>query len=249
VDANSRTHVRPAFLNAARHRSAPQSRFHYTDQSLGSPLSYEPYPLPLSLKFSSSVNSPGSSRYENPLEPCDSGGSRKVPLDLQMHPFRNGGPPIFQTNRVPAYRFSVSRHQTNSASARPNHYDLFLETEDCLWTWEWLDLPATCPKGWCRRLPNHRKVYLDHSGPISGDRGTLTPFLRGHLVWKEVTEAFVEVDLFAPEGEWTLQLSLCQPVRSGIPEPLTGAVWEENLPSWRYLWTNRLRAMDSKDGK
>ncbi|MFM8172722.1 MAG: hypothetical protein ACKN81_04195 [Pirellulaceae bacterium] len=147
---------------------------------------------------------------------------------------------IFQTNRVPAYRFSVSRHQTNSASARPNHYDLFLETEECLWTWEWLDTPATCPKGWCRRLPDHRKVYLDHAGQISGDRGTLTPVIQGHMIWKEVTEAFIEVELLAPQGEWTLQMSRCRPIRYGIPNHRQDDAWEENLPNWSYLWTNHL---------
>jgi hypothetical protein len=155
---------------------------------------------------------------------------------------------IFQTNRVPDYRFSVSRHQTNSASIRPNHYDLFLETDDCLWTWEWLDTPTTCPKGWCRRLPDHRKVYLDHSGEISGNRGTLTPVLRGHLVWKEVTDAFIEVQLFAPQGEWTLRLSRCQALRSGIPKNLQGGVWEENLPNWSYLWTIGVHERSSQGG-
>ena len=61
--------------------------------------------------------------------------------------------------------------------------------------------------------------------------------------------AFVEVDLFAPQGDWTLQLSLCQPVRSGIPEPLPGAAWGESLPNWSYLWANRLHVWDSKEGK
>jgi len=87
VDANFRTHVRPAFLHAARRHTAPQARFHYTDQSSGSPLSYEPYPLPLSFKFLRSANLSGSSKYENPLELCDSSNSQKVPFDPLMHPF------------------------------------------------------------------------------------------------------------------------------------------------------------------
>ncbi len=155
---------------------------------------------------------------------------------------------ILQTNRVQAYRFSVSQHQTNSGSPRPNHYDLFLETGDCLWTWEWLETPGTCPKGWCRRLPDHRKVYLDHVGSISGNRGTLTPLIRGTLVWKVVSEEFVEVDLLASQGEWTLQLARCQPVRAWTPLNLQGTAWEENLPGWSYLWSTRWRASGTSEG-
>jgi hypothetical protein len=156
---------------------------------------------------------------------------------------------IFQTNRVPAYRFSVSRHQMNSGAARPNHYDLFLETDDCLWTWEWLDAPVTCPKGWCRRLPDHRKVYLDYAGLIAGDRGTLSPVIRGSMIWKVVCESFIEVDLLAPQGEWTLQLTLHETVRSWIPKNHQGTSWEENLPRWSYLWTTRMQSSASKAGE
>ncbi|HRJ49368.1 MAG: hypothetical protein KF787_00075 [Phycisphaeraceae bacterium] len=32
------------------------------------------------------------------------------------------------------------------------------------------------------RLPDHRAFYLDHAGPVSGGRGTVTPIARGVLL-------------------------------------------------------------------
>ena len=50
------------------------------------------------------------------------------------------------------------------------------QSDGTLATWQW---PAP-PEQWdsdaadCTKLPDHRSVYLDYQGPISGDRGTVT---------------------------------------------------------------------------
>jgi hypothetical protein len=62
-------------------------------------------------------------------------------------------------------RFVLLEHQWNGV-----HWDLMLEEGDVLRTWaidvpvvSGVDLPA-------RRLADHRLIYLDYEGPISGLR-------------------------------------------------------------------------------
>jgi hypothetical protein len=42
------------------------------------------------------------------------------------------------------------------------------------------------------RLPDHRPVYLEYEGPVSGDRGTVSRVLSGTCSWHADTPAFVE---------------------------------------------------------
>ena len=64
-------------------------------------------------------------------------------------------------------RFVILEHHWNGV-----HWDLMLEVDDRLRTWALdapiapgMDVPA-------RRLPDHRAVYLDYEGAISGGRGS-----------------------------------------------------------------------------
>ena len=55
------------------------------------------------------------------------------------------------------------------------HWDLMLESEETLATWSLppMALPIgefQCP---AKRLPDHRKRYLDYEGPVSDGRGTV----------------------------------------------------------------------------
>lgn len=61
-------------------------------------------------------------------------------------------------------------------AARPSHWDLMVENGDSLLTWELETLPEAVTGGqplpWlARRLPDHRYVYLDYEGMLSGGRG------------------------------------------------------------------------------
>lgn len=74
-------------------------------------------------------------------------------------------------------RFALLEHQWNGV-----HWDLLLEDGDVLRTWAidepiaaGVELPA-------RELPDHRRIYLDYEGPISGDRGSVRRLDRGHYV-------------------------------------------------------------------
>jgi len=53
------------------------------------------------------------------------------------------------------------------------HWDLMLESGEMLMTWSLLPQPFgefRCP---AKRLPDHRKRYLDYEGKVSGGRGSV----------------------------------------------------------------------------
>lgn len=53
------------------------------------------------------------------------------------------------------------------------HFDLMIDTGDGLATWKCPQPPEQAPRQGllCRRLGDHRRIYLGYEGPISGDRG------------------------------------------------------------------------------
>jgi hypothetical protein len=79
-------------------------------------------------------------------------------------------------------RFVLLRHDCPPAFGKPSHWDLMLERDGALMTW---NLP-TLPEAWqaaagnrsdvpieltAERLADHRIAYLDYEGPVSGNRG------------------------------------------------------------------------------
>lgn len=70
-------------------------------------------------------------------------------------------------------RFVVLRHELPAGSGRRSHWDLMLEVEGTLWTWELLEPLAVDAPQTARRLPDHRLEYLLLEGPVSGGRGTV----------------------------------------------------------------------------
>lgn len=76
-------------------------------------------------------------------------------------------------------RFVVLRHQ----DADGVHFDLMLEigADSPLATWKFIDAPETAVNGPLtgRRIGDHRRIYLDYEGPISGNRGHVTRHDRG----------------------------------------------------------------------
>ncbi len=53
------------------------------------------------------------------------------------------------------------------------HWDLMLETGDVLRTWRLLEQPVPGKTIAAEALGEHRRLYLDYEGPVSGDRGTV----------------------------------------------------------------------------
>src|SRR5580693_5814528 len=82
-------------------------------------------------------------------------------------------------------RFALLIHD----SPRGLHYDLLLETGSVLKTWALPKLPEAGVEIECEALPDHRPVYLDYEGPISGGRGSVSRWDRGEFVahvWDEL---------------------------------------------------------------
>jgi len=62
-----------------------------------------------------------------------------------------------------------------------HHWDLLLDPGDggLLWTWRLASPPDRSTSLEAHRQPDHRRIYLDYSGPISGNRGTVAIWDQG----------------------------------------------------------------------
>jgi len=84
-------------------------------------------------------------------------------------------------------RYCVLRHTDHSDPARNDHYDLLLEQDHWLATWEIQQWPPTRSQP-AERLPDHRLEYLQNEGPVGGGRGTVRRVSEGTLEWLSVTD-------------------------------------------------------------
>lgn len=78
------------------------------------------------------------------------------------------------------------------------HWDLMLEEEGVLKTWR-LDAPPVIDPVSdessidlvAEELPDHRLVYLEYEGPVSGDRGEVLQWDRGTFSLLERSDGFI----------------------------------------------------------
>lgn len=75
-------------------------------------------------------------------------------------------------------RFVFLRHEMPQNAVKGSHWDLMLEKQGVLLTWELPELPpsplpATFEQLGIRRLPDHRIEYLKYEGPVSNGRGAV----------------------------------------------------------------------------
>ena len=66
---------------------------------------------------------------------------------------------------------------------------------------------------------DHRIIYLEYEGPISGNRGAVVRWDKGSFVWKEESQNHLRVDLSGevltglvdlvrdPDGQWQLTVT------------------------------------------
>ena len=89
-------------------------------------------------------------------------------------------------------RFVVLRHE----SPRGLHWDFMLEMGTALATWSLPEPPDATAAMLAEALPDHRLVYLDYEGPVSGGRGSVTRWDRGTYVLgrRSDTELVVTLD-------------------------------------------------------
>lgn len=77
-------------------------------------------------------------------------------------------------------RYAVLRHEMPADSDRMNHFDLLLQQDDSLATWEIQHWPPVFPQR-AKRLPDHRNHYLEFEGPLSGNRGSVHRVCQGTM--------------------------------------------------------------------
>ena len=93
-------------------------------------------------------------------------------------------------------RFAILHHTGYGRE----HWDLLLEQDETLFTWQLGSCPASdqnFPID-AARIADHRKIYLDYEGPVSGARGHVTAVDRGKLTMISQDPQRIEFEL---EGE------------------------------------------------
>lgn len=82
-----------------------------------------------------------------------------------------------------------------------------LEQAEDLLTWSLLEIPGPGQSVPAESLPNHRKLYLDYRGPVSGDRGEVQPWDTGRFDWLQRDERQVVVHLCGQQLKGTVRLA------------------------------------------
>ena len=86
------------------------------------------------------------------------------------------------------------------------HWDLLLEAGEVAWTWRLLDEPASDEAPRAERIGDHRLLYLDYAGPVSGNRGEVTRWDAGTYRVLDQSPEGLTVLLSGSRGEWRLRL-------------------------------------------
>jgi DNA polymerase Ligase (LigD) len=80
----------------------------------------------------------------------------------------------------PSGRFVILEHD------HPHrHWDFMLEADGALRTWRLPTPPADGLTVTAERIADHRLAYLDHDGPVSGNRGVARPWDQGNYASAE----------------------------------------------------------------
>lgn len=77
-------------------------------------------------------------------------------------------------------RFAILDHDWPT-----RHWDLLLEDGDALLSWRLHGEPRSGMTVPAERLADHRNLYLDYEGPVSGNRGTVMRWDAGTFEWIE----------------------------------------------------------------
>jgi hypothetical protein len=87
-------------------------------------------------------------------------------------------------------RFAILSHDHPTP-----HWDLFLEAGPVLRSWRLLAPLAVGTAVPAEPAPDHRLLYIDYEGPVSGDRGSVTRVDAGAFAWEADTSHRLAVRL------------------------------------------------------
>ena len=99
-------------------------------------------------------------------------------------------------------RFVILRHYFSAGGNGEffDHFDLMLEQNSKLATWQLEELPSPDKGVVAKKLPDHRVVYLDYEGPVSGGRGSVEQVMAGIYEICEKNDSCLEV-LLTSKGQ------------------------------------------------
>jgi hypothetical protein len=110
------------------------------------------------------------------------------------------------------------------------HWDFMLECGDVLKTWRLTEPPKPGQSVPAQASFDHRLIYLDYEGPLSGDRGCVARWDTGTYTWEidERDRVGVRLDGVRCQGsavlkrdalgDWTLQMARADCVTPLLPE-------------------------------
>ncbi len=101
-------------------------------------------------------------------------------------------------------RFTISHH---TGSKEGDHFDLMLEEGEVLRTWRLRTASFAAPQE-ARAIKDHRKLYLDFEGEISGERGRVRIWDTGVYTADEWTEKRIQAGLVGRQLRTRLLLTL-----------------------------------------
>lgn len=101
------------------------------------------------------------------------------------------------------------------------HWDLFLDVgeNETLKTWRLLSPPSTGTWIAAEPLPDHRRIYLDYEGEVSGNRGSVKRIARGQ--YQELASS--------SEGERHFKITNCK-----LGKQATYRLQPDGSPEWRF---------------
>lgn len=100
-------------------------------------------------------------------------------------------------------RYVILEHD----NPRGLHWDLLLETAGLLCTWAISRPPDESQELPAERLPDHRRVYLEYEGPISGNRGTVTRWDWGEYRILRRRDGFLEFSVRGQRWRGSVRLA------------------------------------------
>ena len=113
-----------------------------------------------------------------------------MPDQLQLFaPLKAMSSPGSCQNRIMP-RFAILTHDHPSL-----HWDLLLENGSSCRTWRLRKAPDTPGDIPAEAIADHRLMYLDYEGPVSGERGTVTQWDAGTFEWLVNGDDLVKVRL------------------------------------------------------
>lgn len=106
------------------------------------------------------------------------------------------------------------------------HWDLLLECGPACRTWRLSAPPDDRVDATAEPISDHRLMYLDYEGPVSGDRGMVTQWDAGTFVWlmdcAERTSVQLtgrrwtgRVEIVCTENEWRAQFTPPETTQAG----------------------------------